>query len=113
MKTENDTTAGQSPALGLAHGSSDFRPLELAITGYMKDRNYLVGVFAGKSNAYDSHARDQNMIAHEIERIDRAVAALLQNVKSEPRPRGKTSGESIHKSRRKWTARGRCALVPG
>jgi len=35
------------------------------------------------------------------------------NVKSEPRPRGKTSSNRSYLSRRKRTARGRCALVPG
>jgi len=56
----------------------DSKPIQIAITGYMIDRNDLVNALQKLCPAYDNHKASRLMLSEEINRIDEAVAALLR-----------------------------------
>lgn len=54
------------------------RSLEIVITGYMADRSDLVRYLEKVVPAYDNHMAVRKMVGEEIDRIDKAVSALLR-----------------------------------
>jgi len=67
----------QQARRSVAEGSASDDSRQIAIAGYMADRNHLVKKSGELNYYYESHQKTGAHIAEEIARIDAAVLALL------------------------------------